>query len=200
MDRTLAMPAEGRQFAILYRDFLFRMVDLELIPTRGGIENLLGQLVALLAAFSFVLALFLISGPTSSAAWGHQEFLIATSMAIAGLFAVLAWNSILLDRRDRFVLGMLPVRTRTIFAAKIASVGTALTVSVIAVNIFTGLSLPFRVAADASGALGVLRSLGAYWITMFAAALFVFCALLAIHGLAAQLFSYRLFQRASAFL
>jgi hypothetical protein len=200
MDRVLAMPAEGRQFAILYRDFLFRMVDLELISARGGVENLLGQLAALLAAFSFVLALFLVSGPTSSAAWGHQEFLIATSMAIAGLFAVLAWNSILLDRRDRFVLGMLPVRTRTIFAAKIASVGTALTLSVIAVNIFTGLSFPFRVATDASGALGVFRSLGAYWITMFAAGLFVFCALLAIHGLAAQLFSYRLFLRASAFL
>jgi hypothetical protein len=56
------------------------------------------------------------------------------------------------------------------------------------------------VATDASGALGVFRSLGAYWITMFAAGLFVFCALLAIHGLAAQLFSYRLFLRASAFL
>jgi hypothetical protein len=200
MDRVLAMPAEGRQFAILYRDFLFRMVDLELISARGGVENLLGQLAALLAAFSFVLALFLVSGPTSSAAWGHQEFLIATSIAIAGLFAVLAWNSILLDRRDRFVLGMLPVRTRTIFAAKIAAVGTALAVSVVAVNIFTGLSFPFRVATDASGALGVVRSLGAYWITMFAAGLFVFCALLAIHGLAAQLFSYRLFLRASAFL
>lgn len=35
---------------------------------------------------------------------------------------------------------------------------------------------------------------------MFAAASFVFCALLAIHGLAAQLFSYRLFLRVSSFL
>lgn len=128
---------------------------------------------------------------------GHEEFLIATSIATAGLFAVLAWNSILLDRRDRFVLGMLPVRTRTIFAAKIAAVSTALAVSVVAVNIFTGLSFPFMVIAPDSGAL---RSLAAYWITMFAAGLFVFCALLAVHGLAAQLFSYRLFPRVSSFL
>ena len=55
-------------------------------------------------------------------------------------------------------------------------------------------------AAHNGGALGVVRSLGAYWITMFAAGLFVFCALLAVHGLAAQLFSYRRFLRASAFL
>lgn len=202
------MPDERRQFRILYRDFLLRMIDLELLSARGDIRNLLGQLAALLAAFSFVLALFLVPPYTSSllprqrlltAAWGHEEFLIATSIATAGLFAVLAWNSILLDRRDRFVLGMLPVRTRTIFAAKIAAVSTALAVSVVAVNIFTGLSFPFMVIAH-GGALGALRSLAAYWITMFAAGLFVFCALLAIHGLAAQLFSYWLFLRVSAFL
>jgi hypothetical protein len=203
------MPDERRQFRILYRDFLFRMVDLELLSARGEIQNLLGQLAALLAAFSFVLALFLVPRYTSSslprqrlltAAWGHEEFLIATSIATTGLFAVLAWNSILLDRRDGFVLGMLPVRTRTIFAAKIAAIGTALAVSVVAVNLFTGLSFPFMVIAHGASAFGAVRSLAAYWITMFAAGLFVFCALLAIHGLAAQLFSYRLFLRVSSFL
>jgi hypothetical protein len=71
---------------------------------------------------------------------------------------------------------------------------------VVAVNISTGLSFPFMVIAHGGSALGALRSLAAYWITMFAAGLFVFCALLAIHGLAAQLFSYRLFLRVSSFL
>ncbi len=203
------MPDERRQFRILYRDFLFRMVDLELLSARGEIQNLMGQLAALLAAFSFVLALFLVPRYTASslprqrlltAAWGHEEFLIATSIATAGLVSVLAWHSILLDRRDRFVLGMLPVRTRTIFTAKIAAIGTALAVSVVAVNLFTGLSFPFMVIAHGASALGALRSLAAYWITMFAAGLFVFCTLLAIHGVAAQLFSYRLFLRVSSFL
>jgi hypothetical protein len=135
-----------------------------------------------------------------TAAWGHEEFLIATSIATAGLFAVLAWNSILLDRRDRFVLGMLPVRARTICAAKIAAVSTAVTVCVVAVNAFTGLSFPFMVTAHDGNALGALRSLAAYWVTTLAAALFVFCALLAVQGLAAQLFSYSVFLRVSGFL
>jgi hypothetical protein len=203
------MPDERRQFAILSRGFLGRMIDLELLSARGDIQNLLGQFGALLAAFSFVLAIFLVPGYTSSAlprqrlltaAWGHEEFLIATSIATAGLFAALAWNAMLLDRRDRFVLGMLPVRTRTILMAKTAAISTALAVSVIAVNVFTGLSFPFLVIAPNGGPLGALRSFGAYWITMFAAGLFVFCALLALQGLAAQLLPYGLFLRVSGFL
>jgi len=203
------MPDERRQFAILYRGFLLRIIDPELLSARGDVRNLLGQLGALLAAFSFVLAIVLVPRYTSSglpkerllrAAWSHEEFLIATSIATAGLFAVLAWNSMLLDRRDRFVLGTLPVHTCTIFAAKIAAMGTALAVGVIAVNTFTGLTFPFAASVPDSGPLGVIRSFAAYWITMFAAGLFMFCALLALQGLAAQLFPYRLFLRVSGFL
>ncbi len=203
------MPDERRQFAILYRGFLLRIIDPELLSARGDARNLLGQLGALLAAFSFVLAIVLIPRYTASvlprerllrAALGHEEFLIATSIATAGLFAVLAWNSMLLDRRDRFVLGMLPIHTRTIFAAKLAAMGTALAVGVIAVNTFTGLTFPFAASVPDSGPLGAVRSLAAYWITMFAAGLFMFCALLALQGLAAQLLPYRLFLRVSGFL
>ncbi|MBV9157172.1 MAG: hypothetical protein JO097_12995 [Acidobacteriaceae bacterium] len=202
------MPDERRQFRILYRDFLFRMVDLELVSARGEIQNLLVQFAALLAAFSFVLALFLVPAYATSTlpreellsgAWSHEEFLIATSMAVVGMFAVLAWNSTLLDRRDLVVLGLLPVRTRTIFLAKTAAIGTALGISLLAVNIFTGLSFPFLVPLIDS-AFGAIRSFAAYWITMLAAGCFVFCALLAVNGIAAHLFSYRLFLRISSFV
>jgi hypothetical protein len=36
-------------FRVLYREFLFRIVDLELISARGDTSKLLGQLAALLA-------------------------------------------------------------------------------------------------------------------------------------------------------
>ncbi len=202
------MPDERRQFRILYRDFLFRMVDLELLSGRGEIQNLLVQFAALLAAFSFVLALLFVPAYATSTlprdqlllgAWGHEEFLIATTIAVVGMFAVLAWNSTLLDRRDRLVLGVLPVRTRTIFIAKTAAIGTGLGVSLLAVNVFTGASFPLLVSLN-TGALGAMRSFAAYWITMVAAGLFVFCALLAVHGIVAHLFSYRLFLRISSFL
>ena len=72
-------------------------------------------------------------------------------MAIAGLFSVLAWNTVLPDRRDCLVLGLLPVRLRTVFLAKVAALATALGVSVAAVNLFTGLFYPFVIAPRRAG-------------------------------------------------
>jgi len=200
---------ERAQFRVLYRDFLFRMVDLEVLAARGDIQKLLGQFAALLGALSFVLALMIVPGYASSrlpraqlliAAWGDEEFLIGINIAVVGLFAVIAWNAVLPDRRDALVLGPLPVRLRTIFVAKIAAIATALGVSVGAVNAFTGLAFGFLAIPSDSGALGLARSFSAYWLTMIAAGVFVFSALLAMQGLAAQVVSYAVFLRLSSFL
>ncbi len=103
------MPEERRQFRVLYRDFLSRMVDLEILSTGGDVQKLLVQFAAMLAAFSFTYAVASVPRYVQStlpqdqllvAAWSEQEFLIATTMAIAGLFGVLAWNTVLPDRRD----------------------------------------------------------------------------------------------------
>ena len=186
------MPEERRQFRVLYRDFLYRLVDIELLSAAGDVEKLLGQFGAMLAAFSFTITIFTFPALARSglpfekligAVRIEQEFLIATTMAIAGLFSVLAWNAVFPDRRDSLILGLLPVRIRTIFLAKVAAIATALGVSVAAVNIFTGLCFPFLAIAPNGGLLGGLRSLGAHWLAMAAAGLFVCCALLALQGL-----------------
>ena len=203
------MPDERRQFRVLYRDFLLRLVDLELLSAGGDVQKLLGQFGAMLAAFGLTISIFTFpalarSGLPFEKLIGpvrvEQEFLIATSMAIAGLFSVLAWNAVFPDRRDSLILSLLPVRSRTIFLAKVAAIATALGVSIVAVNIFTGLCFPFLSIAPGGGMLGGLRSMGAHWLAMAAASLFVCCALLALQGLAAQLLSYRLLLRFSSFL
>ncbi len=195
------MPEARRQFRILYREFLARLVDLEILSSGGDVQKVLVQFAAMLAAASFTYAVASVPRYVQStmphrqllvAAWSEQEFLVASTMAIAGLFSVLAWNTVLPDRRDCLVLGLLPVRVRTIFLAKVAAIATALAISVAAINSFTGLSFPFL--------WGGFRTLGAYWITQFLAGLFVCGALLALQAVAAQLLSYRLFLRASSFL
>ncbi len=205
----MTTPEEPAQFGVLYRDFLFRLVDLELLSAAGEVQKLLGQFGAMLAAFSFTITVFTFPALATSrlpfpkligAVRIEEEFLIATTMAIAGLFSVLAWNAVFPDRRDSLILGLLPVRVRTIFLAKVAAIGTALGVSVAAVNIFTGLAFPFLAVPANGGFLGDLRSLGAHWLTMAAASLFVCGSLLALQGLAAQLLSYRLLLRFSSFL
>ena len=173
---------ERRQFRALYRGFLFRVIDIELLSAAGEVHNLLAQFAALLAAYSFVLALTITHFTQSTAseakliagAWGLEEFLISTTITVAGLFAVLAWNAMLPDRRDSFVLNPLPLRTRTIFGAKGAAIATALGMSILAVNVFAGISFPFLIVPSGSGIVGAIRSLLSYWTTMAAAGVFIF--------------------------
>ncbi len=203
------MPEEGRQFRILYRDFLRRIVDLDVLSSHGDVEKLLAQFAAMLAAFNFSFLLF--AGPkyvtgrilveqVRVAVRGELEFLVAATMAVAGLFAVLAWNNVLPDRRDALILGLLPVRTRTVFLAKIAAIASALGVGIAALNCFSGLLFPFLALPGIGGWLAGFRSFAGYWLGMVAAGAFVCCAMLAAQGLAVLLLPYRYFLRVSSFL
>lgn len=182
------------QFRVLYREFLFRLVDLELLSAQGDISKLLGQFGAVLIFLSFALsrsAVFLDPDMTParllSVQWDREHMLIALTMVTVGLFAVLSWDSAFPDRRDVLVLAPLPVRARTLFLAKIAALATALSVTVLALNVLTGLAWPPVFAPMHSGLGGVSRSLAAFWITVFAAGGFMLCSILGLHGLAAQL-------------
>ena len=154
------------------------------------------QIGALLVSLSFILAMEIIPQYTRATAseirlgaWGDQEFLIGTSLAVVGMFTVFAWDSIFPSRRDSLVLGSLPIRSGTIFRAKLAATGTGLGVCLAAVNGIIGMVYPFVV--------GGVRAFFAYWITIAAAGLWMFCSLLALQGLAALLLSYRRFLKIS---
>ncbi|MBV8729427.1 MAG: hypothetical protein JO336_06425, partial [Acidobacteriia bacterium] len=186
----------NRQFRVLYRNFLLQIVDLELVPAHGDPSRLLAQIAALLAAVSFMIGVIILptyasasAGQIATNAWGHQEFLIGTTMTVAGLFTVLAWDSIFPDQRDSLVLGNLPIRPRTIFLAKLSATVTGLALSVAAVNAATGLAYPL--------VAGNVRMFCAYWVTTIAAALSMFCTLLVAQGLAALLLSYRSYLKVS---
>jgi CubicO group peptidase (beta-lactamase class C family) len=139
-----------RQFRILYREFLFRIIDLELLAPQGEISKLLGQFAAVLvvAGFWVLLPAVVMSNGSPSEltllfTWTTEHFIIATTMLVVGLFAVLSWESIFPDRRDVMVLSPLPVRERTLFLAKIAAVATALSITVLCLNILPGVVAPF---------------------------------------------------------
>ncbi len=148
------------QFRTLYREFLFRFVDLEVLSVhaQGDSRGLIGQFASLLIFFSMCLALFAglwaannrnIRVPPLmqlTSAWMMEHFLIATTMLVVGLFAVLSWESTFPDRRDVLVLGPLPVRARTMFLAKVAAVASALGLSVLALHVLAGLAWPFALA------------------------------------------------------
>lgn len=204
-------PETKSQIHVLYRQFLFRVVDLEVLSAHalGDSNKLLGQFAALLIVISLPVsggALGIIDAKNMPAdmRFGFTlfmtHFLVATTMLVVGIFAVLSWDSIFPDRRDVFVLAPLPLRGRTIFLAKVAATAAALSLVIVLLNCATGLTYPFAFAVPKTGSLGVVRCFAAYWFTMLAAGIFIYCALLAIQGLAAQILSRRLFLRASGFL
>jgi CubicO group peptidase (beta-lactamase class C family) len=140
---------------VLCRQFLFRVFDLEVLSAQAGGDSnrLLGQFAALLIWFSAGLALLgIMSNPKARGTneigmelvytMIGQHFLIATTMLVVGLFAVLSWDSTFPDRRDVLVLMPLPVRARTIFLAKVAAVAASLGLTIVLFHSATGLLLP----------------------------------------------------------
>ena len=96
------------QFRILYRDFLRRMFDVEMLSADApdSASALLGQVATFLICVSILLVLPVgafdgrISGPLFLfGSWSFQHFLIATTMVIIGLFAVLNWNTSFPEKR-----------------------------------------------------------------------------------------------------
>ena len=181
---------EKIQFKILFRQFLFRVVDVELLAAEADPTKLLGQLITVMVSFSFFVSIPVIFGGgrlPEAAARVLEHFLIATTMLAVGLFAVFSWDSTFPDRRDVLVLAPLPVRARTLFAAKLTATGAALGIAVLSLNGISGLLWPLCFGAPHGGLLGGVRALVAYWLTLVAGAVFVFGGTLMLQGAASRL-------------
>lgn len=196
-----------RQFRVLYRQFLFRIVDPELLSghAQGDVNTLLGQFAALLIVVSLVFCLPLGVANAKEplvrliGTLGMENLLISTTMLAVGLLAVLSWDSTFPDRREVLVLAPLPVRASTLFLAKAAASMTALGLTVAVLNSISGMLWPFAIRPY--GRLrGVLWSFSAWWVAMFAAGAFIYCSVLCLQGLAAQFLPRRWFLRLSSFL
>ena len=191
------------QFQVLYRVFLMRVVDLELLSASDDdTAKLLGQLAAALMGISimYTAPLIFVGGRLDrTLLLTMQHLLIATTMTVVGVFAVLSWDSTFPDRRDVLVLAPLPVRTSTLFGAKLSASAAALGMAVLSLNVFSGLVWPFLFASRLAP-LEVMRSFAAYWFVVAAAGLFLFCAVLGLQWLAGQVLPRQLFLRMSSVL
>jgi hypothetical protein len=184
------------QFRVLYRQVLFRLMDVELLSSSaaGDASGLLGQCGALLISMSVLLSWFAMpigSGirrqGLAEPLWAAERFLISLTMLVVGIFALLSWDSAFPDRRDVLVLSPLPVRTRTLFAAKVAAAASALGLVVAALHSLSGFAWPLALIPDDAGLLGTLRFVAAFWVVLTASGAFLYCAVLGVQGTAAQL-------------
>lgn len=193
------------QFRVLYRVFLLRVVDLELLPN-GDPTRLIGQFLTAFASISILLILpalvylFFGGGMLMTSTWMYEHFLIETSMTVALLIALLNWDAAFPDRRDILILGPSPVRTGTLFTAKFAAFLVAPILGAIAMNIFVGIVWPIFFRSNNAGFIGALRAWPAYWVVILLVSAFSVFTVLAFQGLASTLMPRQLFLRLSPFL
>ena len=190
-------PSEVGQLRVLRRIFFNGLLDFDLLSGQADTARLVGQFATLLASVSlaFTLPLLLIGGLAQDAVWGMEHFLIATTMAVAGLFSMISWESIFPDRKDLLILGPLPLSRTTLFLAKISALSGALLVAITALNAFTGLGWVILFEPNGGGVSGLIRSFLAYWLTVFMAGSFMFFAVLMAHGVSSLLLPRKIFLR-----
>lgn len=205
----------SQQVRILFRQFLFRVVDLEVLSPQaeGDASRLFGQFAALLVLVSAFLSLAILGmGGTGHEArstvlqrgLGLEHLLISTTMLVVGLLAVLSWESAFPDRRDVLVLGPLPVSPSTMLLAKAGASATALGVAVAALNGLPSVAWALALSPPGYGLLDLMlgpevyRTFFAYWLTVGLAGGLVYGVVLCLQALVSGLLPRRLFLRVSA--
>ena len=106
----------------------------------------------------------------------------------------MAWNTVFPDKRDSLILGLIPLRLRTMILARLAAIASVLGAAIGAINIVTGLTFPFALS---SGFIDSLLSFLTWWLVIIAAGAFTFCTGLVLQGIASQLLPWNWFVRVS---
>jgi hypothetical protein len=150
--------------------------------------------------------IFTFGPPTTPAAaflrvaWRTEQFSIATMMLVIGLITVVGWDATFPDRRDVMVLSPLPVAPHTILFAKLSASGALLGLAIFALNCVSGIVWPVLLGMRYGGSPGFFRFCAAWWFTMIAASVFLYCTVLTVQGFIALVFPRRIFLRLSAIL
>jgi hypothetical protein len=178
-------------FTILRRIFLRRFLDNELLSFGAEAGP---QMLIWIAALVFAPVLLMPFGWMGRYAWAFTRppdvvmgmrwddgmRLIQLSMMATGLVTALAWEALLLDRRDVLVLAPLPVSWWTVIRAKCAALLTAWGCFALAFNLPSSILFPAIALREGGGAYA------AFFVTQLsiglAASAFVFASFIALQA------------------
>jgi hypothetical protein len=121
---------------------------------------------------------------------------IGFGMVASGAVTVIVWQSLLIDRRDALVLGVLPVDSRTVVRAKLLAVAAYTAIVAVSMHALSSLAFGFFLAAGLD-LLFALRGVVAHFMASAAASAFVLLAVCAIQGTGLTILGPRRFARLS---
>jgi energy-coupling factor transporter ATP-binding protein EcfA2 len=180
--RLIRMREEFVQFGILARHFfgrLFRndIVDFEdqmkarLVAVLSVLAVIMGWSSQMLIFFKYELS------PDVNTSWQEKNYVFILMMIIFGIVTLLEWEMLFPDRRDFVNLTPLPVRLRTVFAAKLASFVAFIGLFSVAMNSLSSAVFALFLAQWRSNSvLFLVRHVFAHLVSAFAACFCVFFA------------------------
>lgn len=112
-------------FVLLTRHFFGRLFHNDLVEFEDQMKERLFVSLALLAVFFFWASELMLFKyhfvPDIGRSWQEKNYIFTLMMLVFGIVTLLEWDVLFPDRRDFLNLTPLPVRLRTLFAAKLAS-------------------------------------------------------------------------------
>ncbi|MFB0564213.1 MAG: hypothetical protein ACETWK_00870 [Candidatus Aminicenantaceae bacterium] len=139
--------------------------------------------------------------PDRGTSWIEKCGVITFYMLVMGVVAVLEWEVMFLDARDYANLSPLPVRVRTLFAAKFASLCLFVVLFALSLNsmstLFFVLYLPRWQSSSMLYALGFAL---VHVVSMFLACFFAFFFTVLLIGILMTILGYKLFNRVSTYI
>ncbi|MBE3046325.1 hypothetical protein IMZ48_28075 [Candidatus Bathyarchaeota archaeon] len=167
-------------------------------------ERVIG-ILAILAVFSGLIAYLFLEKygytPDKGQSWIEKMFIITFFMLIMGLVAILEWDNIFPDGRDYSNLNPLPLRARTILAAKFTSLLLFVGLFALSLNL---LSSPFFIFllpwGRSSSLFFFLGHAAIHILVMFLACFFGFFLYVVLFGLFHSLLGSKIFGKASTYL
>jgi hypothetical protein len=183
-----------RRFAVLVRHCFRQFFDNEALAPQAGNETALAQLFGLLAVPPAFFTL--LSRPFGMSGWSHislRYFFVCYSMTIIAFVVVLKWDTLLPDRRDYLILTPLPLRSHTVFLARVTALALFAGAFLIVLNFFGILFWP-----GIDGRPDLLHSLGIHALIILASGLFAALWAATIQGVLMTVFSGAWLRRVSA--
>lgn len=198
------MSAEPRR--LLTAHFLRRLIDDDLVsPNADRHESLsmigamlvsLGLFVSVLVSMKYLFNPYLTPGIASLSALFDHFLYTSAAMTATALLTLLVWDGLAVDARDASVLGAMPIRTRTIVAAKFSALITFAAMFAGALNLIPSLVAPaLMVSKLPLSVLQLVALILTQGLVVTMAAAFGFFAVLAIRGVLQALLGRTLFTR-----
>ncbi|HVP47848.1 MAG TPA: hypothetical protein VMT32_14740 [Bryobacteraceae bacterium] len=198
----MTFQAEKEQFVRMARNFFARFFENDLLSPQADFHATLSQALGLLASPGLFIPLLLLPllmmDAEAARSWNIKLIFVFFSMLVMGVLSILEWDALMLDSRDQTILMPLPVRPRTMFAAKFAALAVFLVIFSVDVNAGSILMLP---PLETQGNMGGLANLARFTVAHAAgtigASAFTFLVIVSLEGILINTFQPKWFRRIS---